>query len=259
MQDAIAGFQAAPFWAQIAMVCFAALAVYMLFESTLRKRKFRNHFNGIAREVGAEPRGRDWPFTFSTRSNDWTFTVTHDFRGGKGTSYRGPRGYLLTTSTRLSGSRWPLHQVDVTPVPKLLSRLVSRKAPTGDADFDSRFIVVEDGLPVRDGWLNADTRTAIASFLGEAPLDGRVGSTRASCSTSWPTRGAGSTVRPSGRCCSVRQCSRQCSRAGRRHEQVTRGRWRQPLVTALPARAASAGGTTRRHDETRDCSPLVGR
>ena len=174
MQDAIAGFQAAPVWAQIAMACFAALAVYMLFESTLRKRKFRNHFNGIAREVGAEPQGRDWPFTFSTRSNDRTFTVTHDYRGGKGTSYRGPRGYLLTTSTRLAGSRWPLHQVDVTPVPKLLSRLVSRKAPTGDADFDSRFIVVEDGLPVRDGWLNADTRTAIASFLADAPLDGRV-------------------------------------------------------------------------------------
>ena len=174
MQDAIAGFQAAPFWAQIAMVCFAALAVYMLFESTLRKRKFRKIFNGIAREVGAEPQGRDWPFTFSTRSNDRTFTVIHDFRGGKGTSYRGPRGYLLTTSTRLEGSRWPLHQVDVTPVPKLLSRLVSRKAPTGDANFDSRFIVVEDGRPVRDGWLNAETRTAFASFLGEAPLDGSV-------------------------------------------------------------------------------------
>ena len=175
MQDAIAGFQAAPFWAQVAMVCFAALAVYMLFESTFSKRKFRNHFNSIARGVGAEPLGRDWPFTFSTRSNDRTFTVTHDYRGGgKGSSYRGPRGYLLTTSTRLEGSRWPLHQVDVTRVPKFLSRLVSRKRPTGDSDFDSRFIIVEDGLPVRDGWLNADTRKAIASFLADAPLDGRV-------------------------------------------------------------------------------------
>lgn len=174
MQDAIAGFQAAPFWAQVAMVCFAAMAVYMLFESTLRKRQHRNRFNGIAREVGAEPRGRDWPFTFSTRSNDRTFTVTHDFRGGSGSSYRGPRGYLLTTSTRLAGSRWGLHQIDVKRVPKFLSGLVSRKRPTGDAGFDSRFIVVEEGLPVREGWLNADTRSAIASFLADAPLDGTV-------------------------------------------------------------------------------------
>lgn len=50
--------------------------------------------------------------------------------------------------------------------------LASGKRPTGDADFDARFLVVEDGLPARDGWLDAATRKAIAQFLDEAPLPG---------------------------------------------------------------------------------------
>jgi hypothetical protein len=78
----------------------------------------------------------------------------------------------LITATRLKSNRWSLHQVDISKPGRLGSWLASGKRPTGDADFDARFLVVEDGLPARDGWLDAPTRKAIVQFLDEAPLPG---------------------------------------------------------------------------------------
>jgi hypothetical protein len=173
MQDAIAGFQAAPFWVQIAMVLFATMAVVSLVGPSVRKRKFRGRFNTIARRLGADPPGGDRPFTISLDVDGRTFNVTYDFRGGRTAgSYRGPTGYLLTTSMRLAGRRWPMHQVDVKKSNKFLSRLVSSRIGTGDPDFDARFAVFEDGIPVREGWLNGETRSALVSFLDSAPLQG---------------------------------------------------------------------------------------
>ena len=37
--------------------------------------------------------------------------------------------------------------------------------PTGDATFDGRFVVMQDGVPVRDGWLDAPTRAAVTAFF----------------------------------------------------------------------------------------------
>lgn len=64
-----------------------------------------------------------------------------------------------------------MHQVDVRKPGRIASWLTRGKHLTGDADFDARFLVVEDGLP-RDGWLDAPTRKAIARFLDEAPVEG---------------------------------------------------------------------------------------
>jgi hypothetical protein len=173
MQDAIAGFVEAPLWAQGAMVFFAVIAVLMVFGPSVAKRRFRRKFNAIAHALGTQPRGKDWPYTASHQVDGRTFTLTHDYRGsGKGSSYRGPRGYLLTVSTPLAGSGWGMHQVDVMKVGGRLSRLIQRGTPTGDAEFDARFAVVEDGLPVRHRWLDADTRRALAAFFDIAPLDG---------------------------------------------------------------------------------------
>jgi hypothetical protein len=65
-----------------------------------------------------------------------------------------------------------MHQVDVQPVAKWLSRLASRTRTTGDADFDGRFILREDGLPAREGWLDAPTRRAITHFVATASKPG---------------------------------------------------------------------------------------
>jgi hypothetical protein len=105
---------------------------------------------------------------------DW-FTVTVDgrpfevrrelrSRSGGMSHYRGPTGHLLVTSTPLAGRRWEMHQVDVVPgrVPRLLG---GPRRSTGDAAFDRRFVVAEDGLPVREGWLDAPTRAAITTFF----------------------------------------------------------------------------------------------
>ena len=175
MQDLIAGFQAAPLWAQIGMVLFAILAVVMIAGPTVKTRKFRRHFDEIARELSATPaRISEWPITFPTRSGDRPFEVRYDLRVGstRHSSYRGPRGSLLITASRLAGTKWGMHQVDIAPIDKWLSRLVSSKRPTGDPNFDSRFVVTEDGLPVREGWLDAGTREAITRFFEGAPLPG---------------------------------------------------------------------------------------
>jgi hypothetical protein len=173
MQDAIAGFLAAPVWAQAVIVFFAVMALLMIFGPGVQERRCRRRSDAIARGLGAERQGKDWPYTAGYEIDGRRFTLSFDYRGGgRGSSYRGPRGYLLTTSTSLAGNRWGMHQVDVMKAGGRLSRLLRPAAATGDPDFDARFAVVEDGLPVREGWLNADTRRALAAFFDSAPLDG---------------------------------------------------------------------------------------
>jgi len=146
----------------------------MFVEPRVRKRRFRSQFNAIARGLGTEPPpGLDWPATVATTVEGRRFEVRHDFRGSsRGSSYRGPHGYLLFTATRLAGERWPLHQVDVSPTGGALSRLIRGVRPTGDAGFDASLMVVEDGLPVRDGWLDATTRASLTRFFDEARIPG---------------------------------------------------------------------------------------
>lgn len=67
-----------------------------------------------------------------------------------------------------------MHQVDIRTVGRLGAWLARRTSPTGDADFDARFLVIEDGLPAREQWLDAATRTAIAQFFDAVPVPGVV-------------------------------------------------------------------------------------
>jgi hypothetical protein len=176
MQDAIAGFQSAPLWAQIAMGFFAFTFLVLLVEPRVRNRRYRRQFDDIVRGLGQPPpRGGSWPFTAATTLGERAFEISYDFRQtGRGSSYRGPSGRLLITATRLANPTWSMHQIDIRRVEGLLSRLASRRRATGDASFDQRFIVIADGLPVRDGWLDAETRTAIARFFDEVPLPGLI-------------------------------------------------------------------------------------
>ena len=174
LQDIIAGFQAAPPGAQIAMVLFALAFVSMIVGPSLTRRKHRRHFTTIVRGLDAElPASRDYPFVTRADAAGRSFQLRHDLRtSSRHSSYRGPTGHLLITATRLAGSRWQMHQVDVQPVPKWLSGLASRTRMTGDADFDGRFILREDGLPAREGWLDAPTRQAITHFFATASKPG---------------------------------------------------------------------------------------
>lgn len=174
MQDAVAAFQIAPLWAQIAMVLFAAMAAIAVIQPTVRRRTFRRRFDAIAQSLGQRaPTTRELPFGFSVSIGGRPFEVRHDLRStSRGGSYRGPSGFLLITATRLTSTRWAMHQVDIKKLGKIGSWLVSGKRLTGDAEFDARFVVIEDGLPARDGWLDAATRKAIARFFDEASAPG---------------------------------------------------------------------------------------
>lgn len=176
MDDAVAGFLAAPLWAQIGIGLFAVTFVVMLVEPRLKRRKYAAKFTALAAAAGAPTTRRD-EFTewFTITVDGRPFEVRRELRvRGRGVStYRGPMGYLLVTSTPLAGSRWEMHQVDITPgrVPKFFG---GPALPTGDAAFDGRFVVMQDGVPVRDGWLDALTRAAVTAFFDTPTVTGPV-------------------------------------------------------------------------------------
>ena len=89
----------------------------------------------------------------------------------RGNSYRGPRGHLLICETPIAGSRWQHHGVDISEQGSL-PLMGMGPFRTGDAAFDRRFTAWQDGVPVREGWLDAATRGAVAAFFDTTPLSG---------------------------------------------------------------------------------------
>lgn len=173
--ELIAGWREMPGWAQIGVSFFVLTAVVMFVEPIVRRRKAAANLTALAQAAGATVHRQDTFTAWFTMTVDGRpFEVRRDYRAtGKGSSYRGPTGHLMITSTPLAGTRWAMHQVDVMPfrLPKFLARLRRR---TGDAAFDERFAVVTDGVPVREGWLDAPTRAAITAFFDPPVGDGRV-------------------------------------------------------------------------------------
>ena len=174
MQEAVDGFRSAPLWVQAGLVLFALTFVAMVVGPMLRHRRFRSRFDAVAGELAQKPpTGRGWPVAFPITAGSRTFEIRHDLRqSGRQGSYRGPSGYLFTTATMLGGTRWPLHQVEVERLDGVLARLVSAHRPTGDPDFDARFMVVQDGQHVRPGWLDRETRQSIATFFDGVAVPG---------------------------------------------------------------------------------------
>lgn len=175
MQDLVAGFLAAPLWAQAGMAFCALAFVVMLVGPRLTQRRYARRFTALASAAGMPTTRRDG-FTewFTIAVDGRSFEVRRELRvRGRGSSDRGPSGHLLVTSTALSGGRWEMHQVDVTPGRKP-SAFGESPLSTGDPAFDRRFVVMQDGVPVRDGWLDAPTRAAITAFFDTPAATGPV-------------------------------------------------------------------------------------
>ena len=172
----IAGFQEAPFWAQIVMVLAAVTALWMVLSRPLSHRKHRRHLDRVAGELGqGPPTNREWPYVVPLTVGERTFQIRYDYRtSGAHSSYRGPMGHLLITATQLGGNRWSMHQVDIRPVVKWLSQLIGRRKIPGAEGFDSRFIIKQDGLPPRERWLDNAMREAIAQFFERVPKRGEI-------------------------------------------------------------------------------------
>lgn len=177
LRAALDGILAAPPWAQAGMVLFLAVALAMVGLPILRKRRLRRQFAGLAKDLGVPTVNEPDEFTqsFTTTVAGRSFLVSHEFRsgGGRHSSYRGPTGHLLVTSTALAAGQWELHQVDIVPgrPPRWLGHALLE---TGDEVFDARFAVKQDGVPVRDRWLDRPTRAAISAFFDTAGVTGPV-------------------------------------------------------------------------------------
>lgn len=175
MQDMITGFLAAPLWAQIGMALFAVTLIVMLVEPRWTRRKYVAALAGLAAAAGASTTHRDelteW-FTMEVEGRP--FEVRREFRvRGHGSSYRGPTGHLLVTSTPLAGNGWKTHQVDITPG-RAPSFFGGPPLATDDEAFDGRFVVMQDGVPVREGWLDPRTRSAVTAFFDQPAATGPV-------------------------------------------------------------------------------------
>jgi len=165
--ELVAALLDAPLWAQLGLLAFAAAAVYLILEPRQSRRAYGRRFEQLAGALGVGvTRGRhQWPLTCTVTIDGRAFELSYDYRGrtsGGGVSYRGPVGHLLICATPLRGSRWELHGIDVGP-----GAYSSRRAgavASGDESFDGRFLVRQDGVPVREAWLDAPTRAAIAAF-----------------------------------------------------------------------------------------------
>jgi hypothetical protein len=168
VHEAYVEFLRMPGWVQAGLGLFACGVLWMLLGGAVTGRRYRRQFDGFARELGVEaPAVRDEIGSFALEIAGRAFQVEHYYRMRSG-SYRGPTGYLLVAQTALRGTRWEMHQVDIVRLGSLWRRLGAGRA-TGAGGSNVRFGVKEDGVPVREGWLDDETREAVARFLEAAP------------------------------------------------------------------------------------------
>lgn len=169
LQEAVAELWRMPPWVRVALTLFALVFVWSLFGSGVTHRRYRRQFDDLARALRAQPpTGRGWPVSFTVEAGGRAFEIRHDYRSRSG-SYRGPAGYLLVTETKLAGTRWEMHQVDILRIDSVWSRLMGATPVTGAAGSNVRFGMKEDGVPVREGWMDDATREAVTRFFEAAP------------------------------------------------------------------------------------------
>lgn len=173
MDEFIAGVQGMPVWARIGLSLFALAFVVMMVEPRVTRRRVAAALARLATAAGAAVTRRD-AFTewFTITVEGRPFEVRREYRMRGRSGYLGPTGHLLVTSTPLDGSRWELHQVDIATL-----KTAARRAGdpvSGDAAFNARFGVRQDGVPVREGWLDAPTRAAVTALFDTPGVTGPV-------------------------------------------------------------------------------------
>jgi hypothetical protein len=150
--------------------------VVMIAEPMVVARRARARFASLAAARGAAvtPGADADVASFEVDHGGRTVTVRRELRQpGRGSSYRGPRGHLLIVETGLAGTRWPLHGLDVVERTGMV-RMLPSPTRSGDTAFDDRFAVIQDGVHVREGWLDVYTRQALVAFF-DLPVVGSEG------------------------------------------------------------------------------------
>jgi len=164
----------APLWAQILVPTLVLAMLASAIEKPMRRRRARVAFARLASAAGAPVTTIDWVTeTFPLEAAGRRFEVRREWhtRGHSAThGYRGPVGHLLITSTPLAGKRWELHQVDIATLDRAARR--SSDPVSGDAAFDARFRVRQDGVPVREAWLDTATCAAVTALFDTPGVGG---------------------------------------------------------------------------------------
>ncbi len=166
MQEAINEFFLMPWYALFGLTMFALIFLAMIIEPRVKHRAARKRFAALAeaRHKRIVKGPDEFTDSFSIEEGGRTFTVRREFRSRAGTSaYRGPTGHLIVVATPLANERWTLHGVDIAQR-GTIARWGTTPFKTGDATFDKRFIAWQDGIPVRDSWLDAPTRATFTAL-----------------------------------------------------------------------------------------------
>jgi hypothetical protein len=174
MQEMIDAILIMPGWVQTGLVLFVFTFLVMIIEPMVTQRRARHHFAALAEKRHARivPGYDVFTASFSVDHSGRPFTIQRELRStSRGSSYRGPRGHLIVVETPLNNSRWKMHGVDIAQR-GALARLGGTAVRSGDAVFDKRFTVWQDGMLVREGWLDEPTRSAFIAFFDLPSLAG---------------------------------------------------------------------------------------
>lgn len=175
MDEFVAGWQALPRWTQYFLGFFALVFVMFFAEPMWRQRRVSRRFALLAQALGAPvmPGADRSVASFTLERGGRAFTVRRELRDAprSNSNSRGPRGHLLFCETPLAGEGWRAHEANIAEDAALPLRGMWA-VKTGDVTFDARFDVWQGGVPVRDGWLDAVPRQAVATFFDATPLSG---------------------------------------------------------------------------------------
>jgi hypothetical protein len=175
VQEALAELARAPVWAQLMIALFVLMTLAGAIVPSMSTWRHRRRFEVIAADLGqSATRADNGRHSLALTVEGRSFDVMLSYRGSgaqsSAASYRGPRGDLLELATVLRGNGWSMHQADIARVRKLADAISgTTPTPSGDAEFDESFRVLEDGLPFRQRWLDAPTRDAIRALFDVLP------------------------------------------------------------------------------------------
>lgn len=164
-----------PLWAQGGVAFFVLCLFVMLFEGKVVNRAAHKRFITLANGRRVSAGNDEFTESFSLEHAGRPITVRREWRtaGGTTSHYRGPRGHLVVIETALLHQNWKMHGVDIAQR-GTVSRWGTRPFRSGDAAFDERFTAWQDGVPVREHWLDAPTRKAFNGLFDAFNGDGTV-------------------------------------------------------------------------------------
>lgn len=128
------------------------------------ERRDNEHFAALAAHCGASvERESEFSQLYRTTVGDRELTVSERYRGG-GIGSNSTATRYVSVVTTLRGHAWDLHSVSIR------TRLFKSAADP----FEEAIKVEEFGLPMREGWLTSNVRSALMNLFDAAQRRGNI-------------------------------------------------------------------------------------